>query len=161
VGSWNRATSARRVLGWSVVRHAVAGFAGGCVLGALRWGDLGTFAIVLLAVLPYAAAVAAETLSTTVGVAEANREVLRSIDRLEADRRLLEFTALETENRIRGELYDIMHGPILGRLSSCAMALNFLASDAGTVSSERITAVTAAVLDHLGQTTHDLSLLRN
>lgn len=91
---------------------------------------------------------------------EANREVLQSIAELESERDLLELTALENENRIRQELYDVMHGPILGRLSSCAMALNFLAAEADAVPRERITTVTTAVLDHLSQTMQDLSLLK-
>ncbi|MEX1077659.1 MAG: hypothetical protein WED09_00935 [Homoserinimonas sp.] len=159
-GPSRTSTSPQVVAVWPVARYAAAGLAGSCVLAASPWSELGTFSIVLLVALPWAAAVSAEILSRTVGVAEANRQVLTSIAELDAQRHQLDVTALENENRIRQELYEVMHGPILGRLSSCAMALNFLAAEADTASSDRITTVTTAVLDHLNQTMDDLGLLK-
>lgn len=160
-GAWGSTISAKKAVAWSTLRHAIAGLAGSGILWAMRWDQLDAFTIMLLVTLPYGAAVSAEVLSAAVGIANANREVLQSIADLDSDRLRLEATALENENRVRRELHDVMHGPILGRLSACAMALNFLATEAATVPTERITTVTSAVIGHLNDAARDLDLLRS
>lgn len=159
--TWGDHINARKAVAWSAARHAIAGLAGASALAVMRWGEFDAVTVVLLLVLPYGAAVAAEVVSAAVGVTNANHAVLDSIAAVDSDRHRLEETALENENRVRQELHDVIHGPILGRLSSCAMALNFLATESGTVPGDRAAAMTAAVLDHLGQVLNDLSALKS
>ncbi|MCU1545061.1 MAG: hypothetical protein JWP30_161 [Homoserinimonas sp.] len=56
------------------------------------------------------------------------------------------------ENAIRATFEQRVHGPILGRLSACAMALNFYAAEADSHADQRSDLIIRAVIDHLQAT---------
>ena len=112
-------------------RYSVAGCSGALLFAALRWGRWDSFTISVSLVLPYAIAFSATVVSGAVGLVAANRRAVSSLDAIEAERAELEATAWDQESSIRYELAELLHGPVLGRLSACAMALNFHAAELG------------------------------
>ena len=140
-------------------RYSVAGFSGALLFAALRWGHWDSFTISVTLVLPYGIAFSATVVSGAVGLVAANRRALRSLDAIEAERAELEATARDQESSIRDQLAELLHGPVLGRLSACAMALNFHAAELGTAPRERTEQVTSAVLKHLDAAATDLNTL--
>lgn len=149
----------RRQVAWVVARYGTAGLSAGLVLAVLRWHDLDRFTTLIIVILPGAIAFAAIVVSGTVGLAAANRQAIRSIHEVEADRAEAEAAAAAEENAIREQLEQLMHGPVLGRLAACAMALNFHAAVVGTVPTDRTTHVVNAVAGHLDAATADLNAL--
>lgn len=105
--------------------------------------------------IPVCLVLSSATLSASVGLSLANLDVIpeerRLIDELTSLRQL----AAEREEATRKQFTDLMHGPVLGRLSACVMALNFhLAGGPSTV--EARTRVAAQVIAHLELVTADL-----
>lgn len=146
-------------LAWAFARYSVAGISGTMLLAATRWGRWDSFSITIAFVLPYAIVFSAALFSAAVGLEAANRCALRSLDAIEAERVEFEAAAQERENSIRGQLAEVLHGPVLGRLAACAMALNFHAAELESAPHERTEQVTSAVLNHLDAVTTDLNAL--
>lgn len=149
----------RRQVAWVVARYGTAGLSGAVVLAIVHWDRFDSFTTVFILVLPYGVSFSAIIVSGAVGLAGANRQAIRSLAAIDAERADIETTAAEQENRIRDQLAAVMHGPILGRLAACAMALNFHASEVGSVPAERTEHVANAVAEHLDAATADLDSL--
>lgn len=148
-----------RQIAWVVARYGTAGLSGAVVLAALRWDDLDWFSMLFILVLPGAVAFTAIVVTGAVGLAAANRHAIRSLQQVEAERAEADAFAAKDENIIRDQLADVMHGPILGRLAACAMALNFHAAEVGSVPAERTESVVNAVIEHLDAAAADLDSL--
>ena len=148
-----------RQVAWVVARYGTAGLSAALVLAVLRWDDLDTFSMLFIVMLPGAVSFSAIIVSGAVGLAAANRQVVRSFNGIEAERAEVEVSAAYEENLIRDQLAEIMHGPVLGRLAACAMALNFHAAEIDTVPPERTEHVVNAVAEHLDAATADLDSL--
>jgi hypothetical protein len=148
-----------RQVAWLVTRYGAAGLCGAVVLTVLRWDDLDWFTTLCILMLPGAIAFAAMIVSGAVGLAAANRRAVRSFSAIELERTEMELAAAREENVIRDQLAQVMHGPILGRLAACAMALNFHAAEVGSVPAERTEHVVRSVAEHLDAATADLDSL--
>lgn len=116
---------------------------------------------VLLAavLLPIVAGLASAIVPTVVGTRQANNAVRREIDELRAEREHSESEALVDEARVRAQVAELVHGPIQGRLSACAMALGFHAATEPPPDTARATFITTAVLDQLSAVSKDLGAL--
>lgn len=138
-------------------RVAAAGGAGAATILAL--GDASRTDVRIAAVmLPLVAGLAAAVVPTIVGIRRANDVVQRQIADLVAERRLLNRIAAADAERVRTQVAQLLHGPIQGRLSACAMALSFHAADPSPDPS-RTAYITTSVLDHLDAVARDLEAL--
>jgi hypothetical protein len=64
---------------------------------------------------------------------------------------------------VRAELFEVMHGPVLGRLAACAMALNFHCDPSPSASASggaAAAAIATRVRAHLHAVSRDLAELR-
>ena len=143
-----------------VVRVLAAGAAG--TLTILLLGGRSDDEIVLVAaLLPIVAGLAAAIVPTVVGIRRANVAVLDEIELLRAERQRLRSAAHAEETRVRVQLAELLHGPIQGRLSACAMALSFHAAATTPPDAHRTAFISTSVLDHLAAVTRDLEALAN
>jgi hypothetical protein len=109
--------------------------------------------------LPVCAGLAGIVVSAAFGVAALNRELVRSIAAVAADERALDQLAATRENVVRYQVERAMHGPILGRLSACAMAVNFHVAQESAATGPRAFTLCGAVLEHLDAIQDDLTTL--
>lgn len=105
--------------------------------------------------LPVALLTSAVVLSTAVGLTMANIDAIPEETRLTEELADLRALAAAREEATREQFTTLMHGPILGRLSACVMALNFHASGGGGTAASRAQ-VAAQVIAHLDLVAADL-----
>ncbi len=115
----------------------------------------------LLLALPIGFILSAATLSAAVGIAIANLNLLARLDEQQSELDELRNHSRAREERIAAQVNEILHGPILGRLSACVMALNFFLAEPDHSRGLRRKATTEGVLAHLELITHDLEKLTN
>lgn len=145
------------VLGF-VLRVLGAGAAG--ALTMLVVGELMRTDVVATAVLlPVVAGLGAAIVPTIVGIRAANDAVRAEISRLADERRRLVECGEREEQQVRSHVAQLLHGPIQGRLSACAMALSFHAAAAPAPDQERTAFITTSVLEHLDAVARDLEAL--
>lgn len=120
--------------------------------------ELGSIALALF----FAPAVilTAASISTAIGLGVGNEELAASLSELESQVQALRTASAHAESRVREQVATLMHGPVLGRLSACVMALNFHASSDDARDPVRTAEVTRNVLDHLALAASDLESLR-
>lgn len=141
-----------------VVRALAAGGAGALTIVAL--GDLRRVDVVLaITLLPVVATLAAAVVPTVVGIHRANDAVRTQIDDLRAARERLDESAEADEQRVRAHVTQLLHGPIQGRLSACAMALSFHAAAETPPDASRTDYIVTSVLEHLDAVARDLEAL--
>lgn len=155
-GAGGREHRAMTGFGTGILRYVVAGLLASTALFLFRMHDPGHFVMVLLIVLPVGVVVSSVTVAAAVGLPESNRELVRIITEVGAERRELADSALKEENDVRLQLSELMHGPIQGRLAACAMALNFHSAEMDTATEGRTDFITATVLTHLEAASDDL-----
>jgi len=119
----------------------------------------GPHEIALRFALPLGIIFSAGSLSASVGLEASNRALIAQTSELRAEAVSLEIASTETETRVRENLSIVLHGPVLGRLSACVMALNFHASAAVRPTAEATAVTTGHVIDHLALAAHDLELI--
>ena len=109
------------------------------------------------AALSIAAALVASALVTSagVGLSIANLDAVPEEERLAEELAELRVRAAEREEATREQFTSLMHGPVLGRLSACVMALNFHAAGGGGTPASRAE-VAAQVIAHLDLVAADL-----
>lgn len=149
-----------RQIWWLIARYGAAGFTGGLLLSTMRWGGLDSYTTSLIVFLPYGIAYSALVVSGPIGLAAANMEAVRALAGIESERDRDETAASDDENLVRDQLSHAMHGPILGRLSACVMALNFHADNVGTVSTEHTIHIARTVQEHLESVGTEIEVLR-
>ncbi len=115
--------------------------------------------LVLQVSLPPSVIVAAATISIAVGIGIANEQLAASTAGVDAEIELLRERSAERDAEARAQVSTLLHGPVLGRLSACVMALNFHASDPANLTPENNSLVTRQVLDHLALAARDMELL--
>jgi hypothetical protein len=101
---------------------------------------------------------ASMSLSSAVGLAESNLTLLEERDLLQAEVNALRESNRDITDQVRSNLRSLMHGPILGRLSACVMALNFHEGSAPndeTKTAELVSRISA----HLELVIEDLEVL--
>jgi hypothetical protein len=155
-GVQDRERRAMTGLGAALLRYLIAGLLASTALLLFQVEGLGPFVDSLLLVLPVGAVVSSVTVAAAVGLPESNRDLLRVMTEVEAERRSLAEAALEEENQVRLQLSELMHGPIQGRLAACAMALNFHSAEIDSAPDGRTDFITATVLSHLEAASDDL-----
>ena len=105
--------------------------------------------------IPAAMILSAVAISGAVGLSFANLDVMPEETRLAEELADLRFIAEAREEATREQFTALLHGPVLGRLSACVMALNFHASGGGGTPESRAT-VAAQVISHLELVATDL-----
>lgn len=105
--------------------------------------------------IPASIAASALTISAAVGLSFANLDVVPEEARLIEELAELRQLAALREEATREQFTALMHGPVLGRLSACVMALNFHASGGSGTEESRAT-VAAQVIAHLELVAADL-----
>ena len=140
------------------LRVLVAGLAGsGTIL--LLGGHENPEIVVPAALLPIVAGLAAAIVPTIAGIRQANAAVRSEIDELSAQREQAREESKAEEARVRAQVAELLHGPIQGRLSACAMALGFHAAAETPADAARTAFITTSVLDHLTAVANDLEAL--
>ena len=99
--------------------------------------------------------VSALVTSAAVGLSIANLDAVPEEERLAEELADLRVRAAAREEATREQFTSLMHGPVLGRLSACVMALNFHASGGGGTAASRAE-VAAQVIAHLDLVAADL-----
>ena len=115
--------------------------------------------LVLQVSLPLSVIIAAATISIAAGVGIANENLAESIRVVDEEIESLRARSAELDDEARAQVSALLHGPVLGRLSACVMALNFHASDPTNLTPESNEQVTRQVLDHLALAARDMELL--
>ena len=139
--------------------YLVAGLAATSTLIAVPVSMSGPHEMALRFALPLGIIFGAASLSAAIGLEAANRELIAQTSTLRDETVFLELASTETETRVRENLSIVLHGPVLGRLSACVMALNFHASATIRPTADATAATTGHVIDHLALAAHDLELI--
>jgi hypothetical protein len=139
--------------------YATAGAFGSLSILALHFGGAPPESWLLVIVLPVATVIVASLISGTVGLSTVNAKLGEEIAAIDEERNDLAIIARVTEKRVRTDLATLMHGPVQGRLSACAMALNFHAAELEHGDPEDVESMTSAVIEHLEAASADLNSL--
>ena len=146
-------------------RVLAAGAAGSATIFALEFAVQGPGAwprvLVAAAGLPVLAGIAASIIPTIAGLRAANAAAIDEIEAARAERERVLAEGGSEEARTRDQVAELLHGPIQGRLSACAMALSFHAATDPPPDEERTAFITNSVLDHLDAVARDLDALND
>jgi hypothetical protein len=129
------------------------------VLTAPGLGAVDGSAVAPELLLPACAGLAGAVVSAAFGVAALNRELVRTVAAVAADEHALDRLATTRENAVRYRVEKVIHGPILGRLAACAMAVNFHVAQESAATCPRAFTLCDAVLEHLDSIRDDLTTL--
>jgi len=137
----------------------LAGIAAGATLVLVPISQSGPHEMTLRFALPIGIVFSAGALSAAIGLATANTELITQTREMRAEAATLDATSTAMEVRVRENLSIVLHGPVLGRLSACVMALNFHESAKVPPSAEATAVTTGHVINHLALAAHDLELI--
>ena len=154
----SRRSTAFRI-GHAAVIFALAGLGAMGTLLAIESYPLDLHDVAVAVALPVWFAASAALLSAEVGVARASRKLIATFDERWSELVTLRAQAHGREQKIRKQVSQLLHGPILGRLSACVMALNFFLAEPEHKRGLRRTATTEGVLAHLRLVSIDLEEL--
>lgn len=143
----------------AAVVFASAGIAADLALLAIETYPLGRHDIAVVVSLPIWFALSAGILSAAVGIAFGNMKLIPLLEERRGELRALLEQSEEREGAIKAQVSQLLHGPILGRLSACIMALNFFLAEPEHKRGLRRTATTEGVLAHLRLVSIDLEQL--
>ena len=146
-------------VGQAAVIFTVAGLGGMATLVLIETYPLGLHDIAVAVALPVWFASSAGILSAAVGLARTNVKLIATFDERWSELVTLRAQAHRREEKIRKQVAQLLHGPILGRLSACVMALNFFLAEPENKRGLRRTATTEGVLAHLRLVSNDLEEL--
>jgi hypothetical protein len=138
---------------------SVAGLGAMATLLVMETYPLGVHDLAVALALPVWFAVSAAILAAEVGVARASVKLIATFDERRAELTSLLAHSHNREEKIRAQVSHLLHGPILGRLSACVMALNFYLAEPENKRGLRRTATTEGVLAHLRLVSSDLEEL--
>jgi hypothetical protein len=108
---------------------------------------------------PLAFIAGATGLSSASGVALGNLKIIAAEEERKAQLHELLEESRTRDAAIAGQVSELLHGPILGRLSACIMALNFYLAEPEHSRGLRRTATTEGVAAHLELVAIDLEKL--
>ncbi len=143
----------------ALVTYGVAGVAAGVIAVLGPWQPANDQNLALALLLPIAVPLAAVTLSAAVGLGNANLGVVRQIAEIERGTAQFQVSLDDDRRSIRNQVSALTHGPLRGRLSACAMALNFHAAEIGTARPDRTEYIVASVREHLADVLDELDSL--
>ena len=143
----------------AAIIFTVAGLGAMAALLAVEQYPLGTHDIAVAVALPVWFAGSAGILAAEVGVARTSVKLVETFDERWSQLATLRAQSHRREEKIRAQVTQLLHGPILGRLSACVMALNFFLAEPEHKRGLRRTATTEGVLAHLRLVSTDLEEL--
>lgn len=146
-------------VGHAAIIFSVAGFGAVGTLLAIETYPFNLHDVAVATALPVWFAASAGILSAEVGVAMANVKLIATFDERRKELNALLAQSHDREAKIRSQVGQLLHGPILGRLSACVMALNFFLAEPEHKRGLRRTATTEGVLAHLRLVSSDLEEL--
>jgi MFS family permease len=138
---------------------AAAGLAALAVLLAIETYPLDQHDVAIAVAIPVWFAGSAAILSAEVGIAVASVKLIPRLEERRAELHTLLERSRAREDEIKAQVAQLLHGPILGRLSACIMALNFFLAEPEHKRGLRRTATTEGVLAHLRLVSVDLEQL--
>jgi hypothetical protein len=156
---WWRVHSRAHPIVVSTIGFFLSGASASGTMIVLHWAPFQPHELALIFALPVGVALTLLCESGAIGLSLANADLSRKIVDATAESAVLHKRSEATVQRVTTQLTELMHGPIQGRLSACAMALNFHAASADPMDPDRIATVTAAVLNHLTLASRDLEAL--
>jgi hypothetical protein len=156
---WWREHSRPNLIAAASIGFFLTGVSASLVLLLLQWSPFSAHQLLLVIALPFGIVFATACVSAAIGLALANANLSASIEQSKAESATLHKQSERTVGRVTKQLTELLHGPIQGRLSACAMALNFHASSADPADPVRIEAVTSSVRSHLELVSRDLEEL--
>ena len=112
-------------------------------------------ALLLIVAVPFAGI----AISAAVGLGNANLAIVAQLASVTLGTQQLNDYLVQQRGQVRERLAFLTHGPLRGRLSACAMALNFHAEEIATSSADRTQYITSSVLDHLADALRELDSL--
>lgn len=119
---------------------------------------LQVFDVMRLFAIPISLVASAAVLTASVGLGLSNQYAVPEERRLINELTALRDLALAREEATREQFTSLLHGPVLGRLSACVMALNFHAAGGGGTAASRAE-VAAQVISHLDLVSADLEAM--
>ncbi|WP_395639359.1 hypothetical protein [Pseudolysinimonas sp.] len=124
-----------------------AGGIGATAIALLTWSWLDEDAFLALALMPLLFSVAADILSTAVGLQATSARLDELIARDERTVEARTIALADAEEQASAQILELVRGEVSGRLASCAMALAFLA--AGTFTPADQERVVGTIVDQL------------
>jgi hypothetical protein len=115
--------------------------------------------IARVVLLPVCAGLSVGVVSRALIITAVNRRLVSTLPAVEADEVTQSTMATAIENAVRNQLEFDVHGPILGRLSACVMAISFYLAHQTDASRTQPFNLTSAILSHLDAVRDDLASL--
>jgi hypothetical protein len=145
---------------WTMLlAFVLPGILGGLTLSLLRASPPDLYELLYEILFTFGTVVAGGALSVAVGLTFANAELDSRITEINVSALKLSQHSSLAEQRARDQVAALMHGPIYGRLSACAMALNFHAAELQQGGTERTDFIMTTVREYLDAAFRDLELL--
>jgi hypothetical protein len=146
-------------VGHAAIIFGAAGLGAVITLLLIETYPFGLHDVAVAVALPVWFAASAGILSAEVGVAMTNIKLIVSFNAQRAELDALLVQSHRRVEKIRTQVSQLLHGPILGRLSACVMALNFFLAEPEHKRGLRRTATTEGVLAHLRLVSIDIEEL--
>jgi len=93
------------------------------------------------------------------GIAAANAGLVSALEAVTQEATRLHDTMAAREGRVAGQVAALLHGPVIGRLSACVMAINFLPDEVMESTSTGNSVLASRILSHLDSAARDLESL--
>jgi hypothetical protein len=113
----------------------------------------------LLYILPITVAIASALVMGALGISVANRNLTATLEDVRRDVERLHRNAALRDRRVSGQVATLLHGPVMGRLSACVMAINLWPETSAGRSGNGPSLVASRVLGHLEAAASDLESL--
>jgi hypothetical protein len=133
-----------------------AGLLGTAALVVVTGPGLDSHALALAVAFPVLFTIGLLSVAAAVGLGYSNGELDDSVEFFETNIAALRELDDQKESLVRSTLAELVHGPILGRLAACAMALNFI-SMGDAVGSQDEVKVLKQVQSHLTSVSVEVS----
>jgi hypothetical protein len=146
-------------IGLAIATYGATGIAAAAIAIAGPWRPANHQNLVLALLLLVAVPLVAATLSAAVGLGNANIVTARQISDVDDEIAKFEIELERDRSEIREQVSAVTHGPLRGRLSACAMALNFHAAEIGTRDPARTEYIVTSVREHLAEVLNEMDSL--
>ncbi len=156
---WVRSRSGKPPEWVFALAFLIPGLAGSLALFVVLQGIPSDRLVAVLVILPLGALFTGACLSAAVGLANSNQDLVDEVSRAVSDAIACRRTSASADQRARKQVAELLHGPVYGRLSACAMALNFNAAALDDADSPKGAEVTQTVLEYLSAASRDLDTL--
>jgi hypothetical protein len=113
----------------------------------------------ILYILPFVVAAAAVLMMGALGISVANQRLAAALADITRDGEKLRTNSAARDRRVSAQVSTLLHGPVIGRLSACVMAINFQPAELSRGSGDGLSPMASRVLGHLEAAASDLELL--